>query len=91
MWLSYVLQRRLQHDSDWIAKVKKQLQNYNGSSNPLWKLGIWVFWIFWIFWIFWVFCYYFTLEAVLQGVGENNPTEKQIDAEIQATLKHAPV
>ena len=36
-------------------------------------------------------CYYFTLEAVLQGVGENNPTEKQIDAEIQATLKHAPV
>ena len=36
-------------------------------------------------------CYYFTLEAVLQGVTENNPTEKQIDAEIQATLKHAPV
>ena len=34
-------------------------------------------------------CYYFSLEAVLQGVAKNNPTEKQIDAEIQATLQHA--
>ena len=33
-------------------------------------------------------CYYFSLEALLQGLAENNPTEKQIDAEIQATLKH---
>ena len=34
-------------------------------------------------------CYYFYLEAVLQGgVAKNNPTEKQIDGEIQATLKH---
>ena len=33
-------------------------------------------------------CYYFSLEAVLQGMAKNNPTEKQIDAEIQATLKH---
>ena len=31
---------------------------------------------------------YFSLEAVLQGMFKNNPTEKQIDAEIQATLKH---
>ena len=37
-----------------------------------------------------MFCYYFSLEAVLQGVTKNNPIEKQIDAEIQATLKHAP-
>ena len=33
-------------------------------------------------------CYYFSLEAVLQGMAKNNPTEKQIDAEIQATFKH---
>ena len=35
-------------------------------------------------------CYYFSLEAVLQGMAKNNPTEKQIDAEIQVTLKHGP-
>ena len=35
-------------------------------------------------------CYYFSLEAVLQGMAKNNPTEKQIDAEMQATLKHGP-
>ena len=35
-------------------------------------------------------CYYFSLEAVLQGMVENNPTEKQIDAKMQATLKHGP-
>ena len=29
-------------------------------------------------------CYYFSLVAVLQGMAKNNPTEKQIDAEIQA-------
>ena len=32
----------------------------------------------------------FSLEALLQGVSKNNLTEKQIDAEIQATLQHAP-
>ena len=35
--------------------------------------------------------YHFSLEAVLQGMAKNNPTEKQIDTKIQATLKHAPV
>ena len=35
-------------------------------------------------------CYYFSLEAVLQGVAKNNPTKKELDAEIQATLKHMP-
>ena len=30
------------------------------------------------------------LESVLQGVTKNKPTEKQIDTEIQVTLKHAP-
>ena len=37
-----------------------------------------------------ILCYYFSLEAVLQGVAKNNRAEKQIDVEIQATLKHAP-
>ena len=36
------------------------------------------------------FCYYFSLEAVLQGMPKNNPAEKKIDAEIQEKLKHAP-
>ena len=35
-------------------------------------------------------CYHFSLEAVLKGMAKNNLTGKQIDAEIQATLKHAP-
>ena len=35
-------------------------------------------------------CYYFSLEAVLQGMAKNNPDEKQTDAKIQVTLKHAP-
>ena len=30
------------------------------------------------------------LESVLQGVTKNKSTEKQIDTEIQATLKYAP-
>ena len=35
-------------------------------------------------------CYYISLEAVVQGVAKNDTTENQIDAEIQAKLKHAP-
>ena len=35
-------------------------------------------------------CYYSSLEAVLQDMIKNNPAEKQIDAEMQATLKHGP-
>ena len=35
-------------------------------------------------------CYYFSLEAVLQGVAKNNPTKKELDAEIQVILKHMP-
>ena len=35
-------------------------------------------------------CYYFSLEAALQDVAKNNPTKKELDAEIQATLKHMP-
>ena len=27
-------------------------------------------------------CYYFSLEAFLQGMAKNNPTKKQIDAKI---------
>ena len=35
-------------------------------------------------------CYHFSLEVVLQGMAENIPTKKQIDAKIQLTLKHEP-
>ena len=34
---------------------------------------------------------YFSLKAILQDIAKNNPTEKHIDAEIQATLKQTPV
>ena len=41
---------------------------------------------------FWniMLCYYFSLKVVLQGMTENNCIEKQIDTEIQPTLKHVP-
>ena len=32
----------------------------------------------------------FFLEAVLQDMAKNNPTKKELDAEIQVTLKHMP-
>ena len=35
-------------------------------------------------------CCHFSLEAVLQFMAKSNPTKKQIDTKIQATLKHAP-
>ena len=35
-------------------------------------------------------CYDFSLKAVLQDVAENNPTKKELDAEIEVTLKHMP-
>ena len=35
-------------------------------------------------------CFHFSLVAVLQGMAKGNPTTKQIDTKIQATLKHAP-
>ena len=35
-------------------------------------------------------CYHFSLEAVMQDVAKDNPTKKELDAEIQVTLKHMP-
>ena len=52
-------------------------------SNLLWIWWIWVFFNI-------VICYYFSLEAVLQGMAKNDSTKQQIDAEIQATFKHPP-
>ena len=34
-------------------------------------------------------CYSFSSEAVSQDMARDNPTEKQIDAEMEATLQHA--
>ena len=53
------------------------------AGNLLLKIWIWAFLNF-------MLCYYFSLEGVLQDMDKSNPTEKQIDAEIQVTLKHAP-
>ena len=35
-------------------------------------------------------CYHFYLEAVLHGMAKNTPTEKQINAELQAIWKYTP-
>ena len=35
-------------------------------------------------------CYYLSLEEILQSIAKNNPIEKQINVEIQVTLKHVP-
>ena len=51
----------------------------SSPSNLLWKLWIWFF-------LDIMLCYYFSLEAVLQDIAENNPTKKQIDAEDPGTL-----
>ena len=44
--------------------------------------------------LIWVFEYYalllFFFKSCLAVMAKNNPTEKQIDVEIQATLKHGP-
>ena len=53
------------------------LQNY---INFIWIRVLWII----------HFIVYFSLEEVLQGLSRNNPTKKQIDAEIQVTLKNAP-
>ena len=35
-------------------------------------------------------CYHFYLEAVLLSMAKNTPTEKQINAELQAIWKYTP-
>ena len=35
-------------------------------------------------------CYHFSLEVGLEDVAKNNPTKKELDVEIQATLRHMP-
>ena len=52
-------------------------------GNLLWKTWIWAFWIL-------CFAIIFLYKLFCKDMVKNNPTEKQIDAEIQATLKHGP-
>ena len=33
-------------------------------------------------------CYHFSLEALLQDMAKNNPTEKEIEEKFKAALKH---
>ena len=56
--------------------------NPTSPSNLLWKMWIWDFWILCFATIFFRSC--------LAVMAKNNPTEKQIDVQIQATLKHGP-
>ena len=51
-------------------------------SNQLWKLWIWVFWILMLCLLLLFF------RSCLGVLVKNNPTEKQIDIEIQVRWKH---
>ena len=77
--LFYGLQPRLLHYSNWIAKVKKQLQNYSDS-----KIIPVIYFEKCEYEFFEYYTYYhFSLEAVLQGMAKNNPTGKQVEAKIK--------
>ena len=52
------------------------------TSHLLWKMWIWVFWMLCLTLVF--------LYKLPCFMAKNNPTEKQIHVEIQATLKHRP-
>ena len=56
----------------------------SSPSNLLQKLWIWDFWIILSFVSISLY------KQFCRGMVENNPTKKQIDTEIQATLKYAP-
>ena len=65
-----------------MANVQKQPQNYSDfSQQSIVKTENMSF-------LNIMLCYYFSLEAVLQDVAKNNPIKKELDVEIQATLKH---
>ena len=81
MHFSLALQRWLQRYSHRIAKVQK--------TNPELYQLLSVVYCGYEFLEYQV-CYYFCSEEVLQGMAKNNPTEKQLDAEYQAALKHVP-
>ena len=70
-----------------IATCAKQERSFRivaaSSRYVMRKVWIRVLWIL-------HFVVYLSSEEVLQGLSKNNPTKKQIDAEIQVTLKNAP-
>ena len=65
-----------------MANVLKQTPNYSDFSQ--WSIAKTMKMSF----LNIMLCYYFSLEVVLQDVAKNNPTKKELHAEIQATLKH---
>ena len=79
----HALQSWLQHYSDWINKVQKQLESYSNFFRKSVEKNVNMSFFTILLW------YYFSLEAVLQGIAKS-PIAKQINAEIEATLKHAP-
>ena len=65
-----------------MANVLKQTRNYSDfSQSSIVKTMKMSF-------LNIMLCCYFSLEVVLQDVAKNSPTKKELDAEIQATLKH---
>ena len=67
---------------EWLMFRNNPWITVTSPSNLLWKLWIWVFWILRLLLFF--------LRRVLQGVAKNNPTKKELNAQIQANLKHMP-
>ena len=63
-----------QHYFNWIAKV--QTPNWSEFSQKFIVKTVK------LTFLNFMLCYYFSLEAVLQGIAENNPTKKQIDGEV---------
>ena len=79
------LQRRLLHHLIELLKFRNNNSRVIATipGDLLWKMWIWAFFNI-------MLCFHFSLVAVLQGMAKGNPTTKQIDTKIQATLKHAP-
>ena len=77
------LQPRPLHYPDWIAKVNKQLQNYSES-----KIIPVIYFEKCEFEFFEYYTYYhFSLEAVLQGMAKNNPTENKSKQKLKSDIK----
>ena len=62
---------------EWLMFRSNPRVTVTFPNNLLWKLWIWVFRIL-------------RFVTVSQGVVKNNPTKAELDAVIQATLKHMP-
>ena len=77
--IKFLLSETWQWNGGSFAMLNDSLKFRNNSRN------MWI-------WVFWILRYHFSLEAFLQGMAKNNPTEKTNRSKIyKATLKHVPV